>query len=68
MDYRKQGSHARGVCPTQGTSRMATAARVKKERKSRHQNKKKIGVRNMEENNVRTKGKVPNKAKLATKF
>ena len=46
MDYREQGFHARGVYPTQYTSRMETA-RVKQE----------VNTRNSEEWSVGTKRK-----------
>ena len=37
MDNREQGSHARGVYPTQDTSRTRTV-RVKQEEEERHKN------------------------------
>ena len=55
MDYRERGSHARGVYPTQHTSRMGRA-RVKQEEKNRHKNNARV-VGNLEERNVGTNGK-----------
>ena len=54
MDYSERGSHARGVYPTQDTSRMGKA-RVKEEEEA----DTRIIVRNLEERNVGTKGKSP---------
>ena len=50
----ERGSHARGVSPTQYTSRMGTA-RVKKEEKADKNNAR--VVRNLEKINMGTKGK-----------
>ena len=58
MNCRERGSHARGVYPTQDTSRMRIA-RVKQKVRSGLQNNCKRVVRNMEENNVVMKGKSP---------
>ena len=61
MDYKKRGSHARGVYPIQYTSRMETAS-VKQEEEA-DTNNSKGRIRNMEEMIVGIrKGKVPNKA------
>ena len=46
MDYREQGSHARGVYPTEYASRMGTA-RVKQEEET--DKNKARAVRNLEE-------------------
>ena len=54
MDCRERGSHARGVYPTQYTSRMITA-RVKEEEGADKHNSK-IAVLNMEGRNVGTIG------------
>ena len=56
MDYRELRSHARGVYPTQYTSRMETV-RVKQE-EERDTNNARV-LRNLEERNVGTKGKIP---------
>ena len=56
MDYREQGSHARGVYATQYTSRKGTV-RVKQEEEANKNNVR--VVRNPEERNVGTKGKNP---------
>ena len=53
IDNREQGSHARGVYPTQDSSRMGTAS-VKQEEET---DKNKRVVRNLEERKVGTKGK-----------
>ena len=55
MDYREQRSHARGVYPTQDTSRMGTAW-VKQEEETDKNNGKRV-ARNLEERNVGMKGK-----------
>ena len=56
MDYRERGSHARGVHPTQDTSRIGKV-RMNEIRGSKHQNHSNGVVRNMEERNEGTKGK-----------
>ena len=52
MNYKERGSYARGVYPTQYTSRMGTA-RVKQEEDQSNIR----GVRNLEEKKVGTKRK-----------
>ena len=52
MDYRECGSHARGVYPTEDTSRKGKARE-----RSRHKNNSKRVVKNMDERKVVTKGK-----------
>ena len=52
MDWRERGSHARGVYPTQYTSRMGTA-RVKEEEGADKNNSKRV-VWNIEGRNVGT--------------
>ena len=58
MNYREQGSHARGVSHTgylePGNNKGEARGR------SRHKNNAKV-VRNLEERNVARRGKVPNK-------
>ena len=56
MDYRERGSHARGVYPSQDTSRMGTA-RVRQEQETDTTIAR--VVRNLEERNEGTKGKSP---------
>ena len=60
MDYKERESYARGVHPTQYTSRLATA-RVKQEEETDTRVIARV-VRNLEERSEGTKGKVPNKA------
>ena len=66
MDCRVRGSHARGVYPTQDTSRMGTA-RTKGKGKNRHRNNSKIVVRNLEERNVGTKENSPKQGLISGK-
>ena len=60
MDYRERGYHARGVYPTQGTSRSKGGARGR----SRHKSNGKRVVRNVEENNLARRGKALNNTQL----
>ena len=64
MDYVERGFHARGVYPTQHTSRMGTA-RVKQEEEADKNNAR--VVRNLEERNVGTKGKSPKQGLTSAK-
>ena len=65
MNCRERGSHARGVYPTQYTSRMGTA-RVKQEVGADKRNNNR-GVRNLGERNVGTKGKSPKQGQISAK-
>ena len=58
MDYRERGSRARGVYPTQYTSRMRTV-RVKQEKEADTRMMQESTVKTLKERNVGTKGKSP---------